>query len=86
MVKAILLGIRDELDLDQKTAFARSGTMHVLAVSGSHVALIYGVLLWSFRKLGEQRRWRIVRSLAILVVLFRNRATINVDELDSLKG
>ena len=25
-------------------------------------------------------------GLAILVVLFRNRATINVDELDSLKG
>lgn len=70
MVKAILLGIRDELDQDQKTAFARSGTMHVLAVSGSHVALIYGVLLWSFRKLGERRRWRIVRSLAILFVLW----------------
>jgi NADH-quinone oxidoreductase subunit K len=25
-------------------------------------------------------------GLAILVVLFRNRATINVDELDALKG
>jgi NADH-quinone oxidoreductase subunit K len=25
-------------------------------------------------------------GLAILVVLFRNRATINVDELDTLKG
>jgi len=25
-------------------------------------------------------------ALAILVVLFRNRATINVDELDALKG
>jgi NADH-quinone oxidoreductase subunit K len=25
-------------------------------------------------------------GLAILVVLFRNRATVNVDELDSLKG
>jgi NADH-quinone oxidoreductase subunit K len=25
-------------------------------------------------------------GLAILVLLFRNRSTINVDELDSLKG
>lgn len=70
LVKAILLGIRDELDADQKSAFARSGTMHVLAVSGSHVALIYGVLLWSFRRLGEQRRWRILRSVVMLVVLW----------------
>ena len=70
LVKAILLGIRDELDADQKSAFARSGTMHVLAVSGSHVALIYGVLLWSFRRLGEQRRWRIGRSVVMLVVLW----------------
>ncbi len=70
LVKAILLGIRDELDTDQKSAFARSGTMHVLAVSGSHVALIYGVLLWSFRKLGEQRRWRVIRSVVLLAVLW----------------
>jgi competence protein ComEC len=70
MVKAILLGVRDELDTDQKSAFARSGTMHVLAVSGSHVALIYGVLLFAFRRFGEVRRTRIIRSLVILVVLW----------------
>jgi competence protein ComEC len=70
MVKAILLGIRDELDQDQKTAFARSGTMHVLAVSGSHVALIYGFLLLAFKPLGERRRWKILRSVLILVVLW----------------
>ena len=70
MVKAILLGIRDELDQDQKSAFARSGTMHVLAVSGSHVALIYGVLLWAFKSVGERRRWKVLRSVFILVVLW----------------
>lgn len=70
MVKAILLGIRDELDQDQKTAFARSGTMHVLAVSGSHVALIYGFLLWAFKSFGERRGWKILRSVLILVVLW----------------
>ncbi len=70
MVKAILLGIRDELDQDQKTAFARSGTMHVLAVSGSHVALIYGALLWAFKLFGERRRWKIMRSVIMLIVLW----------------
>lgn len=70
MVKAILLGIRDELDQDQKTSFARSGTMHVLAVSGSHVAIIYGALFIALRGLGEKQRWRIVRAAAILLVLW----------------
>jgi competence protein ComEC len=70
MVKAILLGIRDELDRDQKTAFSRSGTMHVLAVSGSHVALIYGALLVSLGWLGERLRWRVFRSVLILVILW----------------
>ncbi len=70
MVKAILLGIRDELDQDQKMAFARSGTMHVLAVSGSHVALIYGFLLFAFKSFGERRRWKILRSVIILIVLW----------------
>ncbi len=70
MVKAILLGIRDELDRDQKVAFARSGTMHVLAVSGSHVALIYGALLVGLGWLGERLRWRVVRSVLILLVLW----------------
>ncbi|MBL0045213.1 MAG: ComEC/Rec2 family competence protein [Flavobacteriales bacterium] len=70
MVKAILLGIRDELDTDQKSAFVRSGTMHVLAVSGSHVALIYGVLLFGFSRFGETRKARLIRSLVILLVLW----------------
>ncbi len=70
MVKAILLGIRDELDRDQKTAFSRSGTMHVLAVSGSHVALIYGALLVGLGWLGERLRWRVFRSVVILIMLW----------------
>jgi len=70
MVKAILLGIRDELDADQKTAFARSGTMHVLAVSGSHVAIVYAALLGLLERLGGKRPWRIARSVIILIVLW----------------
>ncbi|MBL7984950.1 MAG: ComEC/Rec2 family competence protein [Flavobacteriales bacterium] len=70
MVKAILLGIRDELDSEQKSSFARSGTMHVLAVSGSHVALIYAVLLFAFRRFGERSSVRVIRSLIVLIVLW----------------
>jgi competence protein ComEC len=70
LVKAVLLGIRDELSPDQKNAFARSGTMHVLAVSGSHVAIIYAALLFTFQWAGQRTAWRIIRSLLLLVLLW----------------
>lgn len=70
LVKAVLLGIRDELGPDQKNDFARSGTMHVLAVSGSHVAIIYAALVFAFQWAGQRRSWRITRSVFLLVVLW----------------
>ena len=70
LVKAVLLGIRDELGPDQKSDFARSGTMHVLAVSGSHVAIIYAALVFAFQWAGQRRPWRIIRSVFLLVVLW----------------
>ncbi len=39
--KALLLGEKEDLDKETKSAFSRSGTMHILAVSGLHVGIIY---------------------------------------------
>ena len=41
ILSALLLGYRDEMDTVLKQNFARSGTMHILAVSGLHVGIIY---------------------------------------------
>lgn len=38
---ALILGYKNEMDEDIRTAYARTGAMHVLAVSGLHVGLIY---------------------------------------------
>lgn len=70
VVLALLLGIRNELDADQKDAFARSGTMHVLAVSGMHVALIYWVLMALLRPLGGGGGARWSRAVIALLVLW----------------
>lgn len=42
---ALLLGIRSELPEDVREAFAQSGMMHVLALSGLHVGIL-AVLVW----------------------------------------
>lgn len=41
LVNAIALGDRGSLSAEQKNAFRDTGTMHILVVSGMHVALIY---------------------------------------------
>lgn len=70
LVKALVLGQRDELDSEQRTAFARSGTIHVLAVSGLHVGIIYGVLAFLLGWWGGGDRARLVRGLFILAALW----------------
>lgn len=70
LVKALVLGQRDELDSEQRTAFARSGTIHVLAVSGMHVGLIFTILSFMFGWWGSSDRARIIRGVVILLALW----------------
>lgn len=46
VLEALLLGDRRRLSEDTRAAFAASGAMHVLAVSGLHVGIIAELLLW----------------------------------------
>ncbi|UZR92938.1 ComEC/Rec2 family competence protein [Chondrinema litorale] len=41
---ALVLGIKDQLDFELQQAYAGVGAMHVLAVSGLHVGIIYQLL------------------------------------------
>lgn len=47
---ALLLGTRTAIPEDLRTAFAESGTMHILAISGSNVGILAG-LLWALSRL-----------------------------------
>lgn len=42
---ALALGVTDGIDNELQSAYAASGAMHVLAVSGLHVGIIYGIVL-----------------------------------------
>jgi competence protein ComEC len=60
VVLALVLGIKDELDVEVRNAYSAAGAMHVLAVSGLHVGIIYGILLMLFKQLGlsnKKNRW-----------------------------
>ena len=56
---ALVLGVTDGIDNDLQNAYAASGAMHVLAVSGLHVGIIYAIILFLLKPLGKYSwsRW-----------------------------
>ncbi|GGK71953.1 ComEC/Rec2 family competence protein [Rufibacter glacialis] len=67
---ALVLGVQDDLDTAIRNAYARTGTMHVLAVSGLHVALLYGVLLLFLKPFGRDKTSRLVVFLVTVGVVW----------------
>lgn len=51
IVSALVLGVTDRLDEEITHAYAASGTMHILAVSGLHVGIIYWIIVFLLRPL-----------------------------------
>lgn len=70
VVMALVLGERNDLDSAQRDAFVRSGTVHVLAVSGMHVGLIYIVLTFFTGWWGKSGLARWSRGIAVLLALW----------------
>jgi competence protein ComEC len=56
LASALLLGWREEIDPEVNDAFARTGTTHLLAVSGLQLQALAVTLLLVFRVLGAPRR------------------------------
>ena len=70
IVIALVLGVTDGLDTELLNAYAAGGTMHVLAVSGLHVSIIYGILLFFFRPLNGKPGGQWIIAIVSLVLLW----------------
>lgn len=67
---ALVLGVKDDLQDDVIQAFSATGAMHVLAVSGLHVGIIYAIVFLLLKKVGlsnkKYRWWLAILSMLIL--------------------
>lgn len=72
IASALLLGQKDNLDKDIKNAYAETGTMHILAVSGLHVGIIYAILLFPLKgiKLKPKHRKIYLSSVILLIWIY----------------
>ncbi len=57
---ALLLGNTDVLDASTELSFERTGVSHLLALSGSHIALLIAIFDWILRRLQSPKGLRIL--------------------------
>ena len=70
VLQALSIGDKSGLGRDLRAAYRESGAMHLLALSGLHVGLVYALLGWLLRPLGGGRTVRLLRSMLILGLLW----------------
>ena len=63
--KALLIGYRDDLDKDIVNAYTNTGVIHVIAISGLHLGLIYALLAWVLQFMQKNKRLIIYRAICI---------------------
>ncbi|WP_320052306.1 ComEC/Rec2 family competence protein [uncultured Acetobacteroides sp.] len=69
VILALMIGDKQLLDGNLKTMYANIGAMHILAVSGMHVALYYLVLVWLLFFM-RGRVGGLLKNMAILLALW----------------
>lgn len=67
---ALVLGVTDGLDSDLLQAYASTGAMHVLAVSGLHVSIIYWIILLLGRPLEKLKSGKATLAVMSVVLLW----------------
>ncbi len=70
IVSALVLGVTDGIDNNLQNAYAASGAMHVLAVSGMHVGIIYAIVLFLLKPLSKYKWSKGVVALVSLLFLW----------------
>jgi competence protein ComEC len=67
---ALLIGYKQDIDSDLMKAYSNTGVIHVIAISGLHLGLIYGLLLSIFSWVPNSTIKKWTAPLIILLVLW----------------
>jgi competence protein ComEC len=70
VAEALLIGYRDDLDKDLVRSYSNTGVVHIIAISGLHLGMIYGLMLLLLNPFSRQRWMRWVKPLLIIFVLW----------------
>lgn len=70
IAQALLIGYTNDLDKDLVQAYSNTGVVHIIAISGMHLALIYVLLIWIFARIPLVSSSKSLQLVLILVCLW----------------
>ena len=70
IAEALLIGYTNDLDKDLVQAYSNTGVVHIIAISGMHLGLIYIMLVWLFARTPGIKRSKWMQALLILSCLW----------------
>lgn len=70
ILSALTLGYKNDLDPDTKRVFSSAGAMHVLAVSGLHVGIVFWIIIILFGYLRKHKKGRIFFTIISAIILW----------------
>ena len=66
IAEALLIGYTNDLDKDLVQAYSNTGVVHIIAISGMHLGLIYVLLVWLFARIPFIKRSKWMQAVLIL--------------------
>jgi competence protein ComEC len=69
-INALLFGQKNHLEPETLTSFTDAGVMHVLAISGLHVGIIYMFIAFALKPLKRYKKGRLIELLLTLFLLW----------------
>ncbi|MBK0383020.1 ComEC/Rec2 family competence protein [Pedobacter sp. SD-b] len=70
VASTLILGYRAELNKDTLETYTKTGTMHVLSVSGMHVGIVVVLLVFAFSFLNKTKRGRLLSTITIIAIIW----------------
>ena len=70
VASTLILGYKADLSNDVLQAYSKTGTIHVLSVSGVHVAIIYVLLAFAFGFLDKFKKGKILKAVIIISIIW----------------
>ena len=70
IAEALLIGYKNDLDKEMVQAYSNTGVVHIIAISGLHLGLIYMVLFWLLERMPIVKRNRLIKAIILLSCLW----------------
>ena len=70
IIKALLLGQRQEINKDTYTSYTNAGAIHILAISGLHIGIILMLLNFIFKPIEHFKHGKLIKTILIVCILW----------------